>query len=395
MGLHTVFALACAMSVRQVPYWLPRDIEPQNLRAANMNWFRQARLGMFIHWGVWGPKHAEWAMFYDKIPLDEYQKLAARFRGDDFRAERIVSLAKRNGFRYITFVAKHHDGFCLWRSKWTSWDSSDYPVRRDFVHELAAECRKQNIPLFIYYSLGIDWAHPAFLPRSRYQFARSGTPASDASEQAWNPARFEEYRKYCLNQLTELCKNYGPIAGFWFDPLGGVLANEDLFRTEEFYLQIRKLQPQALILFKTGVTGTEDVLVGERELAPIGIHYPGTDPQSVKIRALADIAWAKNSEKQAEIAVTSQGSWCWNPKATCLPADQLYRMLEGASKHSANLLLNFGPKYQGDIPEDVEREFNGLGNLIRARGYPILNPDWKRHRTNRSPVDPVKGNTGG
>ena len=351
------------------PHLRGRDDDP---RAAALRWFDEARLGMFVHWGVWGPRHAEWAMFSQKIDLPEYQALARGFRGEAFDACALVALARAAGMRYITFVAKHHDGFCLWRSAHTPWNSWDYPARRDFLRELSEACAEAGLPLFVYYSLGLDWTHPGFLPRSRYPFATPDTPTGRARDAAWREADFESYRRFCLDQLEELCGNYGPLAGFWFDPLGALLANESLFRTEEIYARIRRLQPHALILNKTGVTGTEDVVVGERELASISRHYPGDGEAMRRIRALADRAWGRNRLKKAEIAVASQGTWAWSPSSACRPSDELHRMLALAAANNANLLLNVGPMPDGSLPADVRREFTALGSRLRSEGYPSL-----------------------
>ncbi len=289
---------------------------------------------------------------------------------------------------YITFVAKHHDGFCLWDSKATAFDSMDYPAHRDFLKELAAACAEAKMPLFIYYSFGIDWTHPDYLPRRLYVNARPNSADGRAMDAVWTPEHFERYRQFCFAQLTELCSNYGPVAGFWFDPLGGVLANSELFKTEEIYAHIRRLQPQALILNKTGITGSEDVVVGERELSSISHHYPGKSPEIQRIRQLADAAWEKNRFKKAEIAVTSQGTWCWTPKSPCVPAPAMFKMLQGAARHNANLLLNMGLKPDGAIAPDVEREFSALGELIRKDGYPPLNRDtWRQLRGGGEALD--------
>lgn len=340
---------------------------------ASLAWFEDARLGMFIHWGVWGKYHAAWAMYNNRIPLVEYQKTAREVDASGFDAREIVKLAEESGMRYITFVAKHHDGFCLWDSKYTSFDSKDYPMNRDFVAELAKVCNERGMPLFIYYSLGIDWTHPYFIPRELYNSARPDYAENPDYFKYNKPEDFEKYREFCKQQLTELCTNYGPVAGFWFDPLGGVLANSELFNVQEFYDLIHQYQPHALIHFKTGITGTEDVLVGERELKSISMHYPGNSEQDKKIRELSDKAWSRNLSKKAEIAVTSQKSWEWNPEYKCADVEELWKMLVGAAKNNANLLLNFGPKPDGSIPEDVAVNFRLLGEKIKTEGYPPLN----------------------
>lgn len=349
------------------------ELHAKSPRQASLAWFDQARLGMFVHWGVWGKYNKAWAMFSGRIPLDEYQRTARETDPSGFDAAGIVRLAKESGMNYLTFVAKHHDGFCLWDSRVTDFDSMDYPMKRDFVRELAEECRKQELPLVIYYSIGIDWTHPYFLPRGLYAQARPAYEETPAYFKYRKPADFGRYRDFCKAQLTELCTNYGPVAGFWFDPLGGVLGNAELFRVQEFYDLIHRHQPHALIHFKTGATGTEDVLVGERKLESISSYYEGDSEEKKRIRELAEAAWRKNFRKKAEIAVTSQGTWEWSPENRCLPPDDLWKMLQGAANNNANLLLNFGPKPDGSIPGDVAASFRALGERIRKEGYPPLN----------------------
>ena len=358
-----------------VPYFLQGQaaLYRQSPRAAALAWFDEARLGMFVHWGVWGQHHAAWAMYNERIPLADYQAMARTVDARGFNAEAIVQLAVDSGMRYITFVAKHHDGFCLWASAASDFDSMDYPMHRDFVAELAQACRAHRMPLFIYYSIGIDWTHPYYLPKELYEVGRPGYPTPPAHYLYRKPEDFERYRTFCKQQLTELCTQYGPVAGFWFDPLGGVLANSDLFKMQEFYDLIHRYQPHALIHFKTGATGTEDVLVGERELKSIAMHYTGRSAADQRIRDLADAAWSRNFRKKAEIAVTSQGTWEWSPKSPCQPVDGLWRMLEHAADQNANLLLNFGPQPDGAIPTDVATNFRLLGDRIRRDGYPPLN----------------------
>jgi alpha-L-fucosidase len=373
-----LFAALCLGSASaEIPYFLKNRaaLYEKSPREAALAEFDDARLGMFIHWGVWGNHHAAWAMFNKRIPLDVYQNEARKVDASGFDAREIVRLARDSGMRYITFVAKHHDGFCLWDSKSSDWDSMDYPMKRDFVRELAEACREACMPLFIYYSIGIDWTHPYFIPKELYAVGRPGYASTPEHYQYREPADFEKYRDFCKQQLTELSTNYGPVAGFWFDTLGGALANPEMFKMQEFYDLIRRHQPHALILFKTGATGTEDVLVGERKLESIAMHYGNKSPQDQRIRKLAEEAWQRNFRKKAEIAVTSQGTWEWGPNQKCQSAEDLWKMLAIAADNNANLLLNFGPKPDGSIPEDVATRFRLLGERIKNQGYPPLNRD--------------------
>ncbi len=373
-----------------IPYFLKdkSKLYAKSPKKATLAWYNEARLGMFIHWGVWGKYHAAWAMFNQKIPFEEYQKTALSVDASGFNANEIVKLAEESGMRYITFVAKHHDGFSLWDTKASDWNSMKYPMHRDFLAELAKACQERNMPLFIYYSIGIDWVHPYFLPKEKYFSGRPAYPQNPDYFKYSTPADFEKYRAFCKQQLVELCTQYGSVAGFWFDTLGGVLANDELFKIQEFYDLIHRYQPHALILFKTGASGKEDVLVGERELRSISMHYGGNTPEQIHIRKLSDMAWKKNFKKKAEIAVTSQGSWEWSPKNSCQNVDALWQMLVGAAKNNANLLLNFGPKPDGSTPDDVTTNFKQLGERIRKEGYPALNgKDYLKLRKNGSVID--------
>ena len=385
-----LIALSLGARGAQVPEHLAgyKAIYDRSPREASLAWFEDARMGMFIHWGVWGKYHEAWAMYSKRISLDEYEKTARAVDASGFDALEIVKLAEESGMRYITFVAKHHDGFCLWDSKYTDFDSKDYPIGRDLLAELARVCHERKMPLFVYYSLGIDWTHPYFIPRDLYKCARPAYAQDPDYFKYRNPADFEKYRTFCKNQLAELCTKYGDLAGFWFDPLGGVLANSEMFNVQEFYDLIHQYQPHALINFKTGITGTEDVLVGERELKSISMHYPGNTEQDRQIRELSDAAWGQNIGKKAEIAVTSQQNWEWTPGRKCADVNALWNMLVGAANNNANLLLNFGPKPDGSIPEDVAVNFRKLGDRIREQGYPPLNKEtWLELRQKGAEVD--------
>ena len=371
----TMQSLSAEEKRTDIPYFL-RNYAAQYdelPRKAALCWFDHARMGMFIHWGVWGKYHEAWAMYNKLIPLEEYRKTAREVDASGFNASEIVKLAEESGMHYITFVAKHHDGFCLWETKATEWNSINYPMHRDFVAELSLACRERGMPLFIYYSIGIDWTHPYYLPKELYNVGRPAYPQTPAYFKYVKPEDFEIYRNFCKQQLTELCTQYGPVAGFWLDPLGGVLANSEMFKMQEFYDLIHHYQPHALINFKTGATGTEDVLVGERELKSISMHYGNTTPQEKRIRKLSDEAWEKNFEKKAEIAVASQGSWEWEPMSRCQDVSLLWEMVAGAAENNANLLLNFGLKPDGSIPDDVSINFRKLGERIRNEGFPPLN----------------------
>ncbi|HEX2646929.1 MAG TPA: alpha-L-fucosidase, partial [Candidatus Dormibacteraeota bacterium] len=179
---------------------------PPERRAARQ-WFRDAKFGMFIHWGVYSTLgQGEWVMEQRQIPLETYEWLASSFHPVKFDAAAWVSLAKAAGAKYITITSRHHDGFSMFATRATRYNIVDWTAfARDPLQELAAECQRQGVKLFFYYSQ-LDWHHPDYWPRGRTG-QHSGRPAGDWSR----------YLDFMDTQLTELLTSYGPIGGIWFD----------------------------------------------------------------------------------------------------------------------------------------------------------------------------------
>ena len=177
-------------------------------RVAAREWFRDAKLGLFIHWGVYSQlAQGEWVMQERGIPADTYEWLASAFNPVRFDAREWVALAKAAGARYITITARHHDGFSMFATDATRYDIVDWtPFARDPMRELAEECRRQGLRLFFYYSQ-LDWHHPDYWPRGRTGHA-AGRP--DAGE-------WPRYLDFMDRQLEELLTRYGPLGGIWFD----------------------------------------------------------------------------------------------------------------------------------------------------------------------------------
>ncbi|HEV8197376.1 MAG TPA: alpha-L-fucosidase, partial [Gemmatimonadales bacterium] len=206
-------------------------------RLAAREWFRSARFGMFIHWGVYSQLgQGEWVMQNRSIPVESYEWLASAFNPVRFDAKEWVAAAKAAGMRYITITARHHDGFSMFGSEATRYDILDWTrFGRDPLKELADECRRQGITLFFYYSQ-LDWHHPDYWPRGGTGKA-TGRPES---------GDWSRYLDFLDRQLTELLTNYGPIGGIWFD---GMWDKPDAdWRLAKTYALIHRLQPRALIV---------------------------------------------------------------------------------------------------------------------------------------------------
>ena len=188
-------------------------------RAAAIQWFRDAKFGMFLHYGLYSllGRH-EWVQLRELIPVAKYAKLKNQFTAAKFDANAIADLAVAAKMRYINITTRHHDSFCLFRTKQTDFNSVNSPAKRDLVGELAAACRKKGLGLFFYYSHGRDWKHP-HAPNND-EWGGQARPKYDPPEPTYASGKDHDLQKYLdfmTAQITELLTNYGPIAGIWLD----------------------------------------------------------------------------------------------------------------------------------------------------------------------------------
>ncbi len=329
---------------------LAQDVyEPshENLRARE--WFQDAKLGMFIHWGISSVlMDGEWVMEVRGIPAGEYERIAGTFNPTAFDADAWVTLARAAGMRYITLITKHHDGFALFDSEVSDWDVMDRtPFKRDIVRELADACRRQGLKLFVYYSQ-LDWHHPDYFPRGRTG-NRAGRPES---------GKWERYLDYMDAQLRELFTNYGALGGVWFD---GMWDRPDAeWRLEQTYSMIHDLQPAALII----PNHHQDPLPGE-DAQTFEKDLPGGNTAGWNTAAISDAVPLETSE-------TIGSTWGYSiTDRNYKSVSALVRLLVEAAGRNANLLLNVGPLPDGTIhPEHVAR-LRGIGEWIARYGESI------------------------
>ena len=355
-----LFLVACISAKSQVPVYLKdyRTAYNKSPREANLQWFKDARFGMFIHYGLYSQLgKGEWVQLRDTIPLDKYMKLKDSFSPSGFDAKSIVKLAKKAGMKYITITAKHHEGFCLFKTKETDYNSVDALAHRDLIGELAKACNKEGLGLFLYYSYAADWHHPYFYSREAgWGFARPAYKVSPLEYKYKKPEDFRKYIDYVHAQLTEMLTQYPSVAGIWFDPVMGYYVNPDGFPIAETYALIRKLSPHALISFKQGANGDEDFMAPERAgNAKVGNQSP-----------IVQKAYELNKDKPKEVCNTMQphlpgigggSTWGYNKSIDGhhLKVDDVKRLLDDAKSNGYNLLLNVGPLPDGSIhSEDVE-----------------------------------------
>jgi alpha-L-fucosidase len=335
------------------------SVPPERLAARQ--WYRNARFGMFIHWGVYSLLgQGEWVMQNRKIPVGTYEWLASTFNPVKFDAHEWVSLAKAAGMHYITITARHHDGFSMFATDAAKYNIVDWtPFGRDPMKELAEECRRQGLKLFFYYSQ-LDWHHPDYWPRGR-----TGHDTGRPDSGDWS-----RYLDFVDQQLTELLTHYGPIGGIWFD---GMWDKPDAdWRLPRTYALIHRLQPAALIIpnHHQAPRPGEDVQTFEQDLP--GANTAGFNTTTIGALPL-------------ETSLTMNNSWGFNiTDQTFKSPRELIHYLVRAAGNDANLLLNIGPRPDGTIqPEAVER-LRGIGQWLETygpsiygtRGGPVAPREW-------------------
>jgi alpha-L-fucosidase len=332
----------------------------ENPRAAAVAWHRQAKWGMFIHYALEtlrGLKASdvlakkaepgdEWKKFKAGGDVD-YQALRDRFTAAKFDADFITDLALSAEMRYVNFTTRHRGDMYLFRTRVSDFTSVNSPAKRDLVAELAGQCAKKGLGLFLYCPPDV---------------ARTEPP--------------EMFERNCT-VIRELLTQYGPVAGIWLDGIGSYYNEPEAYRRiNELYALIRSLQPQCLISFKQG-TGTEDFV------APEGLMH-------VKSGAIAEKAWALNAGKRGDICTnmqTSPPSWLYLDGCEHIDADETLGLLADAFAQEANLTLNTGPLPDGSLhPADVAALLQA-GVRIRRDGYPA---PARMDRTKRKKIKKLK-----
>jgi len=348
-------------------------------RKAALAWFKKARFGLFLHYGVYSQLgRGEWVMFREKIPVSDYAELADQFSAENFSADYIADLAVAAGMKYINLTTRHHDSFCLFKTAETDFNSLNAPAGRDLVAELAQACEQRGLGLFLYYSYACDWRHPYFMPvnENTFSFARPAYEVPEPSYRFSQDEDFKIYMDFVHNQLRELLTNYGPVAGVWFDPIMGYYYRPDLFPLSETYDLIRSLQPATLIAFKNGANGQEDFASPEHTSGALVDRLKAHGaPAHVIERAIA--AWEGNKDNPRNEICTTLTTRHWgyaaNTDVEHRTADEVMDMLANAEAANCNLLLNTGPLPDGSIDPIDETTLREVGRKLRKNGFPGAN----------------------
>lgn len=342
--------LFAALSIAMAPVDQPNP---------KLDWWREARFGMFIHWGLYaipagtwgeGTGHAEWIRTTAQIPLETYDKFVDKFNPVKFDADAWCKMAHDAGMGYIVITSKHHDGFCLFDSKQTEFDIMSTPFKRDIMKELAQAAPKHNVRMSWYHSI-MDWHHRDYLPRRGWEKDRSIEGAD-----------MERFREYLHAQVTELLTNYGPIGIMWFDGEW-----ESTWRGKygrELYELCISLQPEVIVNNRLGARGGMEGLTGmEGYAGGYGGDY-ATPEQEIPDAVEKGLDW--------ETCMTMNDRWGYNvhDKNFKSTTDLLRKLSDIVSKNG-NFLLNVGPKADGTFPNESIQRLGEIGVWMDVNGEAI------------------------
>lgn len=325
--------------------------EELKLPSEDLDWWRDAKVGMFFHWGLYSILgRGEWARFNEQIPKEEYEKLAWEFNPKDFHMSELTSLAKDFGAKYMVMVTRHHDGFALWDSpgSYEGFTSYNTGAKRDFVKEYVDSCRAEGLRVGLYYS-PMDWRFPGY----------------------FNPIELKEnallMKKQCYDQVTELCSNYGKIDIMWYD--GGWLAHKGSDTSSAWFWEpielnkiVRKYNNKTLLNPRSGYEGDFYCDEGSHEITG----------------GIMPVPWEKN------MCVCSGSSWGWMEEDPVSDFTWLIHMLVNVVCRGGNFLLNVGPDKNGKLSKEVTNRMKEIGAWLKQYGDAI-------YGTRGGPIEPVDG----
>ncbi len=316
------------------------DDESLHLTEEDMKWWRDAKIGMFIHWGIYSiVGKGEWSYFNEKMDEEEYRRIA----GEEFKPERPakeiaeewIEFAKVMGANYAVMVTRHHDGYTMWDSKhsWKDFTTMQVGPKQDYVKAFTEACREKDVRVGLYYS-PMDWRFPGY-------FDPKGLPEN---------AQLMKQQAY--GQIEELATNYGPVDILWYD--GGWLSHQGTDADAAWFWEpvklnkmLRSYQPKVMVTPRSGYRGDFQCDEGPREVKGNIIHQP----------------WEK--------CLSVSTAWSFIPGDHYHSLEYMIKMLVNTICRGGNLLLNVGPDPQGRIPQEVRDVLKGLGEWLKENGEAV------------------------
>jgi len=333
----------------QVPDKAPvESAEVQADRVRRMQWWHQAKFGMFIHWGLYSVlgRH-EWVMENEGIPVSEYEPLAKRFNPKPNAARAWAKLARQAGQKYMVMTTKHHEGFCQWDTRLTNYCAAKQGPGRDLVREYVDAARAEGLRVGFYYSL-MDWHHP------------------DGARCATDEEARKRFVAYTHGLIRELLTNYGKIDVLWYDVRWPLTA--DQWESEKMNKMVFELQPDIIVNNRNGLPG--DFATPEQRIT------------------------AETNGRAWESCMTLNDSWGFQQSDdSWKPSKQVIRNLISCARDGGNYLLNIGPKPDGSIPEESVRILTEVGQWMTKNGDAIYQSDLCQPRRNNYASFTRKGNT--
>jgi alpha-L-fucosidase len=349
----------------------------QGLGRDRTEWYRQAKFGMFVHWGPYSQAsiEASWPIMVPKpggISESEYRALAGTFNPTRFDPHAWVDLARQAGQKYIVFTTKHHDGFCMFDSVYTDYKITRTPYGKDIASQLVQACDEDEMPLGFYYSPP-DLHHPGF--RDTSKLARENWHGQPERPE------WQSYLAYMQLQLRELLTRYGPVALIWFDGLN----DQEKYDGAHVLRMISEMQSATLVNDRLGVDG--DFETPEQFIPtgiPIkGVRLTGVDPNVSKL--LRTTVPRAEDFRLWETCMTINNTWAYNKNdRDYKTARTLIRGLVEVASRGGNFLLNVGPQPDGQIQPEFQERIKAIGAWLTLNGDSI-------YGTTYGPVQNVQG----
>jgi alpha-L-fucosidase len=333
---------------------LPKESDAAKTK--RMEWWTEARFGMFCHWGLYAlaARH-EWVKKYEKMTDENYQKYFEIFNPDLFDPKEWALMAKNAGMKYFVITAKHHEGFCMFDSKYTDYKITNTPYKKDILKEVVDAFRAEGIKVGFYYSL-LDWHHPDYIIDRNHPQKLLTEEGYDSINKGRDMKKYQEYVK---NQVTELLTNYGKIDILWLDysfPKPPHGKNRNDWDSENLLKLVRSLQPQ--------------IIVNDRlDLLDVEGGWDFTTPEQSMVSS-----WPERNGKRIpwETCQTFSDSWgYYRDEQSWKTTHQLLEILIESVSKGGNVLLNVGPTARGTIDIRAQQRLKEIGDWMKYNSKSI------------------------